>query len=163
MLEFLEIAQHPEKLPQLKILLEAYGHYMYDTLGLVAGKDQFFNDLANLPGKGYERPMGSFILVCVDGRAVGCAGIKKWDHHQCELKRMFVFPDARGKGTGRQLCLFAIEKARELGYQKILLDTNLEMKEAVQLYCRCGFQRIKPYCINENKHPIFMEYDLSNC
>ena len=45
-------------------------------------------------------------------------------------------------------------------YKRILLDSNLEMKEAVILYQKCGFKEIEPYCINENDHPVFMEYTL---
>ena len=158
MFECIEIKDHPQYLPQLKNLLEEYGRYLFEELGLAAGRDSFYKEITSLPGKLYEPPCGTFISVFSEMEAVGCVGIKKWDDQRCELKRMYIHPSARGKGAGMQLCRYAVDRSRQLGYKKILLDTNEVMEKAVRLYLKTGFVFIDPYCINENKHPLFMEY-----
>jgi hypothetical protein len=50
MIDLVEIKDVPELLPELKALLMEYGFYMYDQLGLVAGRNRFFKELKNLSG-----------------------------------------------------------------------------------------------------------------
>jgi GNAT superfamily N-acetyltransferase len=141
-------------------LLKEYGYYMYEELGLIAGKESFFRELTNFPGPNYLMPSGIFIVARAGDMAAGCVGIKKFDEESCEMKRMYIRPAYRGRGMGRLLCNYVIDWCRKSMYRRILLDTNAEMKEAVFLYRKCGFIEIAPYCLNENDHPVFMEYAL---
>jgi len=145
---------------EVRVLLSEYGHYMYDELALIAGKESFFKELENFPGPGYFPPAGTFVVCRVEDEVAGCVGIKKFDEVSCEMKRMYIRPAYRGKGIGGVLCNYVVEWCRGSVYRRILLDTNREMKEAVFLYNKCGFTEIGSYCINENDHPIFMEYIL---
>jgi putative acetyltransferase len=84
-------------------------------------------------------------------QAVGCVGVR--DLHDPsgkvgELKRMYVQPVARGKGVGRALCERAIAGARELGYEKLRLDSVAEMQAAAAIYEAAGFRQIPPYRLN---------------
>lgn len=160
MVELTELINAPHLLPELKKLLAEYGNYMYDELGLVAGREAFNKQLEHLPGKEYEPPHGTFILATYSHQVAGCVAIKKFAEQQCEMKRMYTRLAFRNKGIGMQLTKYVISWCNKLGYKKILLDTNLEMKEAVLLYQKCGFKEIASYCINENDHPVFMEYIL---
>jgi len=159
-MELIELNNRPDLLGPLRLLLEAYGRYMFEELGLIAGKESFYSDLAHLPGPSYQPPGGSFVLAFDAEQAIGCAAIKRWDDEHCELKRMFIKAEFRGRGLGKQLCHWAGEKARNLGYRSLLLDTNLEMSAAVGLYHRCGFERIEAYCSNANPHPVYMQLVL---
>lgn len=141
-------------------LLKDYGHYMYDELGLLAGKNSFYKSLENFPTTEYDSPHGDFALAYLDDQPAGCIGLKKFDTFSCEMKRMFVSPKYRGKGLGKQLIDYSIYKASELGYLSILLDTNAEMAEAVNSYRKYGFYEIPKYCENENSNVIYMRYDL---
>lgn len=76
------------------------------------------------------------------------------------MKRVFVRSCFRGKGIGKLICNYLIEWCKANKYQRILLDTNIEMKEAIILYNKNGLKKIQPYRINENEHPVFMEYVL---
>src|SRR5258705_10340479 len=51
----------------------------------------------------FEPPDGAFIAARIDGTAVGCGGVCRFDDTRAELKRMYVAPDARGLGLGRRL------------------------------------------------------------
>jgi GNAT superfamily N-acetyltransferase len=159
-IQFIELINDADLIQEVSGLLTEYGNYMYEDLGLIAGKERFFKELENFPGPGYFPPSGTFVLARVAGMIAGCVGIKKFEDGSCEMKRMYIRPAYRGKGIGRLLCSYIIDWCRKAMYRRILLDTNAEMKEALFLYRKCGFKEIAPYCINENDHPVFMEYAL---
>jgi GNAT superfamily N-acetyltransferase len=158
--QLIELINDPGLVQEVRGLLNEYGHYMYEELGLIAGKESFFKELENFPGPGYFLPSGTFIVARVGDVEAGCVGIKKFDEESCEMKRMYIRPAYRGNGIGQLLCSYVVDWCRKAMYRRILLDTNVEMKEAVFLYRKCGFTEIEPYCINENDNPVFMEYAL---
>ena len=160
MLDLVEIKDTPELLPELRAVLMEYGFYMYNQLSLTDGKERFMTELETLPGANYQSPSGTFILAIYKEKIAGCVGIKKFTTNECEMKRMYIRPEFREKGIGGLLFDYVIKWSKTMGYKKILLDTNEEMKEAVKLYLKKGFIKIPAYCINENDHPVFMEYSL---
>jgi GNAT superfamily N-acetyltransferase len=85
---------------------------------------------------------GAFLLARVEGRPVGCGGLRRHDDGVAELKRMYVVPDQRGRGVARVL-LAAIEaQAARLGYHAIVLETGVRQPEALALYEGHGYERI---------------------
>lgn len=60
----------------------------------------------------------------------------------CELVKMYLRPEARGQGLGRKLVGMALDAAREMGYQKVYLETMPELAQAVKVYERFGFERL---------------------
>ena len=119
----------------------------------------FEKELASLPGK-YSRPSGD-LLIGVDGeRAIGCVAVRKLDDGVCEMKRLFVRPEARGTGLGRQLAHEIIVVARELGYSLMRLDTLDRLTEAMQLYETLGFRRTEPYYENPLPGVVYWELEL---
>jgi len=159
-IQLIELKDDPALLEDVKKMLREYGNYMYGDLNLIAGKENFFKELEHFPGNGYRPPLGTFVVAKSGNCVIGCVAIKKFEKNSCEMKRMFIRPGFRGEGIGGFLCNFAIKWSLKSGYRRILLDTNLEMQEAVRLYYKCGFREIEPYCINENDHPVFMGYVL---
>jgi GNAT superfamily N-acetyltransferase len=94
----------------------------------------------------FTRPAGgTFLLARIEGRPVGCGGLRRRDDDVAEIKRMYVVPDARRQGVARVL-LGALEaQARRLGYRAVVLETGTGQPEAVALYDTHGYERIPNY------------------
>src|SRR3982074_2948952 len=75
----------------------------------------FEKELAELPGK-YAPPDGRLLLAMNNGQFAGCAALRKIDHGICEIKRLFLRPQFRGQGLGRQLAEAIIREAKQVGY-----------------------------------------------
>ncbi len=129
-------------------------------LGVDLSFQGFADELANLPGA-YGDVDGRLFFAEVDGRPAGCVGIRRFSEGVCEMKRLYVNPDARGRGLGRQLALQAIKAAQELGYRRILLDTMPMMRIAVKLYRELGFTEAPAYYPTPIEGTIFLTLDLS--
>jgi GNAT superfamily N-acetyltransferase len=100
----------------------------------------------------FEPPDGAFLAARIDGRAVGCGGIARFDETRGELKRMYVEPGARGLGIGRRLLEALEAEARSLGYVAVVLETGDRQPEALGLYVSAGYERIpcyEPYASRE--------------
>jgi GNAT superfamily N-acetyltransferase len=93
----------------------------------------------------FEPPDGVFLVTRVDGRAVSCGGICRFDAARAELKRMYVRPAERGLGLGRRLLEALEDEARRLGYTGIVLETGDLQPEAVGLYVSAGYAPIPCY------------------
>jgi putative acetyltransferase len=119
----------------------------------------FDEELATLPGR-YAPPGGRLLVGSVDGRVVGCVGVRRLDDQTCEMKRLFVNADARGSGLGRVLAEASIAAARGLGYRRMRLDTVPGMETAQALYTRLGFTEIDPYTVNPVPGARFLELQL---
>jgi GNAT superfamily N-acetyltransferase len=108
----------------------------------------------------YSFPEGGIVLLMREEKVVGCTGIRQLSEEEAELKRMFIKPPHRGKGGGRQLLEAAVQLARDLGYGVIKLDTVSEMKPAIALYTKFGFQEGEPYRYNPLGGARFFELRL---
>jgi drug/metabolite transporter (DMT)-like permease/GNAT superfamily N-acetyltransferase len=93
----------------------------------------------------YLEPGGSFLVAYDHGHPVACGGLRALPDGSAELKRMYVVPEARGRGVGRRLLTRLEEEARRLGYRRLRLDTASQLKEAQALYRSSGYQEIDDY------------------
>jgi len=106
--------------------------------------EAFEQELVSLPGK-YVPPRGQLLLATLEGTPAGCVALREIDSAACEMKRMFVYTQFRGKGVGHALADAAIKEARALGYRTMRLDTSIRQDEPKGLYRRLGFATIEPY------------------
>ncbi|MFW6196352.1 MAG: GNAT family N-acetyltransferase [Thermoplasmatota archaeon] len=127
-------------------------------LGLDLSFQEFQDELEELPGE-YSPPEGS-ILMAKDDETVGCVALRKINEDTCEMKRLYVKPDYRGKGLGKKLALTIIDMAREKGYDKMKLDTLTTLKKANELYHSIGFEECEPYRYNPLDDALYMELEL---
>jgi len=119
-------------------------------------------ELAGVPGV-YVPPAGRLFLAREHARTAGCVAIKPHDERVCELKRLYVRPAFRGRGLGEQLVRLAIDEARAIGYQRMILDSHISMRNAHAIYRSLGFGFVDPPAdFPERFKPVvvFMERDL---
>jgi GNAT superfamily N-acetyltransferase len=90
-------------------------------------------------------PSGGFVALLEDGRPVAGGGLKRLDERTCEIKRMYVVPDARGRGLGGALLDALEDLARDLGYSVARLDTGPSQPSAQRLYERSGYVTVPDY------------------
>jgi len=119
----------------------------------------FSRELAILPGD-YAPPEGCILLAQDSGHFVGCVALRPLEDKICEMKRLYVRPGYRGRGIGRTLACSVIDRAREIGYEKMRLDTVVTMNEARTLYYSLEFRNIKAYRYSPLNEPSYMELDL---
>jgi GNAT superfamily N-acetyltransferase len=93
----------------------------------------------------FSPPTGAFLVVYADGKPVAGGGLKRDDDGVAEIKRMYVVPAARRKGLGRRLLEALEDRARELGYARIRLDTGERQPHARAMYERAGYHPIENY------------------
>ena len=98
-------------------------------------------------------PGGTFLVIYEDGRPVAGGGIKRLPDGVGEIKRMYVVPEARSRGHARRLLVALEDAARELGYDRVRLDTGPRQPHARSLYERSGYREIAPY--NDNPYASY--------
>lgn len=120
----------------------------------------FDQELAGLPGD-YAPPDGRLLLASQRGESVGCVALHKIEGNICEMKRLYVCPQFRGKGLGKILAERVIAEAREIGYKQLRLDTvESDMPTAIAMYRKLGFREIAPYRVNPIEGALYMELEL---
>ena len=88
----------------------------------------------------YIRNGGYFGVMESNGAIIGSVGLFRASEVTCELRKMYLQKDERGKGYGRLLLEFALEKAHGLGFRRVTLETASVLKEAIALYKEYGFR-----------------------
>lgn len=91
---------------------------------------------------------GTFLVVFEDGNPVAGGGLKRLDDKACEIKRMYVVPEARGRGHASRLLKALEDEARRMGYAIARLDTGVHQPHAQRLYERAGYQPIGNFNAN---------------
>ena len=152
-------AETPAQIETARALFIEYSEW----LGLDLCFQNFEKELAELPGA-YAPPEGRLFLAVSDEGTAGCISLRKIggdDDSTCEMKRLYVRPEFRGRGIGRMMAAKLIEEARLIGYRRMRLDTlPAQMNDAIKMYRAFGFREIEPYYHNPVKGALFMELIL---
>lgn len=112
------------------------------------------------PSIKYGLPYGRLFLLKLDNLPIGCIALRKVDDKTCEMKRLYIKPLYRGKGYSHLLIEKAIESAKEIGYEYIILDTLPYLETALKLYKEYGFQEIEPFNDNPMGNSIYMKLKI---
>jgi putative acetyltransferase len=130
------------------------------SLGFSLCFQNFDQELAGLPGD-YAPPEGQLLLAYHEGQLAGCVALHRLEPRICEMKRLYLRPQFRGKSVGLALVESVIAQARAIGYSHMRLDTvEPIMKDAVAMYRRFGFREIAPYRPNPIAGALYMELEL---
>jgi putative acetyltransferase len=153
----IEQASTPGQISLARTLFQEYGA----SLGFSLCFQNFDKELAGLPGD-YAPPHGRLLIAYLDSEAAGCVALHRFEPGIAEMKRLYVRPAFRGKRVGLALANAVIEAAREVGYERMRLDTvPSEMADAVKMYRRLGFREIAPYRANPQPGTLYFEVDLA--
>jgi len=144
-------------LTTVRVLFREYAQ----SLGFALDFQGFESELAALPGE-YAEPRGTILLAhSASGEPWGVVALRPLDDDGvCEMKRMYVRPEARGQGLGRILGEAIVAAARERGYRAMRLDTIDTMTAAIELYRSLGFREIGAYRFNPLPGALYFEAGL---
>lgn len=147
--------REPSELETARSLFQEYAA----CLGSDVCLQGFGKEVAALPGE-YARPHGRLLLASVDDQMAGCVGLRRLEPDTCEMKRLYVRPEYRGLGVGRELAQTITTESRTAGYRRLRLDTLPSMVSALALYRRLGFREIPPYGDNRVEGAVYLELHL---
>lgn len=125
--------------------------------------DLSFQDIAHELGhlaEEYGPPGGAFLLAKEGSACLGCVGLRHFSAGTGEIKRLYTVPAVRGRGLGRTLAEAIVARGRELGYERLFLDTLPSMQDAQRLYLSLGFKATTAYRYNPVAGTAFLELPL---
>jgi len=115
--------------------------------------------IEELPGE-YGPPRGDVILAFAEGEVVACGALRELEPKVGEIKRVYVRSDHRGPGFGPRLTQALLDRADELGYERIRVDTLPTMSAAIEFYQKMGFVPIPGYWPHPVPSALYFEYTL---
>jgi ribosomal protein S18 acetylase RimI-like enzyme len=140
-LEILKIRRATDNdIPQVRQMLREY----VEWIALDLAFQEIDAELSGLPGE-YAPPRGAMFVAVEGDRYLAMIALRPFDGTVAEMKRLYVRPEARGRGLARRLIARLCDEARRLNYTEVRLDTLPKMGEAQALYETYGFVDIDPY------------------
>jgi ribosomal protein S18 acetylase RimI-like enzyme len=106
--------------------------------GAFAGNGPWDDDLRHVESA-YLSNGGEFLVGALGGRVVAMGGLRRRSAEVAEVKRMRVHPEVQRRGYGRAILLALEQRARQLGYVRLVLDTTTRQRAAIALYRGHGF------------------------
>ncbi|CDL86474.1 GNAT family N-acetyltransferase [Xenorhabdus cabanillasii] len=91
----------------------------------------------------YSQPRSAYWVVEMEGKIVGGGGIAPLaggDNDTCELQKMYLSSELRGKGVAKQIVKQSLEFGKEQGFTRCYLETTADLKAAIALYEKLGFR-----------------------
>ena len=119
----------------------------------------FDHELEDLQKK-YAPPKGRLFVAMLGEKAAGCIGLIDLNGEGCELKRLYVKPEYRGRGLARELTRLILDEGKKAGYDYMLLDTLPFLGAAQALYRSVGFYEIEKYNNSPMDNATYMRYDF---
>ena len=153
----------PDEWKDAKQIVYRVGHVIFDdprpleeAIADLESK-QRLKDLEDIQ-KNYFENGGAFLVIADDNRVVGIGAIRRMEDKVCELRRIWLLLEYQGQGLGYRLVTELLRIAREMGYERIRLETApVHQKRASVLYKRLGFYEIPTY---ETTHPDDVAMEL---
>lgn len=129
---------------------------VYDEYGWPWQPDGHNRDSFEVQDHYYERGGGFWVLECCD-EIVGTVGIRQIEEDVCDLCRLYLLPDHRGKGFGKKLYQHAIQEATKRGYTKMKIWSDKRLDVSHELYKRSGATSIGDRVVHDPNYPEIYE------
>ncbi len=110
-----------------------------EEYGLEPDPDSTDADLDDIEQSYFASGGAFYVLEAADDSIIGAYGLYRVASDTCELRKMYLRRDQRGRGYGKHLLDDALARAKELGFARVTLETASVLKEAIALYERYGF------------------------
>jgi ribosomal protein S18 acetylase RimI-like enzyme len=127
-------------IPHVQQMLREY----VEWIGLDLAFQEIDAELDGMPGD-YAPPRGALFVAVEGDRFLAMIALRPIEGTVAEMKRLYVRPEARGRGLARRLIARLCEEAKRLNYTELRLDTLPMMGDAQALYEAYGFVDIEPY------------------
>lgn len=147
----MQIVDAAAYMPQIRELIAEYTA----QLNLDLSFQQLDEELRD-PAARYTPPNGCALIACEAGEALGMVAYHRCSPIRCEMKRLYVRPQARGRRIGVLLVEAILHRAEVDGYREMVLDTLAPMQAAIHLYRQYGFTECAPYYHNPLEDVIYM-------
>jgi carbonic anhydrase len=144
-----------EQYAAASILFREYAQW----LGIDLSFQSFEKELLDLKQM-YASPKGMILLCKSDEGYVGCVAVRPNEALVAELKRMYVKPAFQKQRVGQELLERALLFCKQVGYERVRLDTLNTMKPAMRLYEKNGFVTIPAYYQNPFSQAVYFEKSL---
>jgi len=150
-------------------LFQDYRQWLADHRDTMAGAEstvgvglkEIDQQIAELPGD-YSAPRGDVILAFARGEVVACGALRGLGPKVGEIKRIYVRADHRGPGFGPRLTQALLDRADQLGFERVRVDTLPSMSAAIQFYQEMGFVPIPAYWSHPVRGALFFERRLKD-
>lgn len=128
---------------------------VFEELGIVKPGTAYFDECLPMLFETYTTNLSAYFVAEMEGVVIGGAGIfptEGLESDTCELVKMYLSKKARGLGIGKQLMKACLEKAKELNYKKVYLETLPELETALKMYEKFGFSYLDKSLGNTGHH-----------
>ena len=120
---------------------------------IISLSNKLHNELEKFYGEGIiesfkeenETMLVFYAVYNEEGIAVACGALKHFDEKTAEIKRMYVRPEYRGRGISKIILLQLEDHAKDLNYERLVLETGLKQPEAMSLYEKFGYKPLECY------------------
>lgn len=147
----MNVVDGKDYLPEVKELIKEY----LNRLGRDLSFQNIDDELKN-PEHKYTAPVGELLVAVDNGKVLGMVAYHRHSDVRCEMKRLYVRPQARGMHVGDKLVYTIIEHAKSASYKEMVLDTIVPLKAAISLYKKYDFAECAPYYHNPMNDVIYM-------
>jgi putative acetyltransferase len=154
-------AEGEEGLDHARRLFRSYATEFADSIAEALCFQGFEAEIAGLPGR-YAPPSGCLLLAIDGDSPAGCVAMRDLGGGTCEMKRLYIPPEYRGRGLGSLVVGEVIRRAERAGYRRMVLDTLPEMAGAIALYRSFGFVETSPYWECPVERTIYLERRLTD-
>jgi putative acetyltransferase len=128
------VAEHAA--PVIDVIRDVFVEY-----GMTFDLDGYDADLLDVAAH-YVVPGGTFAVLLDDPRVIGTVAALPHGDVECEIKRLYLVPAARGQGHGRRLLEHVLGWARAAGHRRAVAWSDVRLATAHRVYARLGFTRM---------------------